>query len=100
MKQNNIGLMMSSNIKKEIELKNKKEFTKYLKMRGMHGKKIHVCWRIYKVLLEHKENNIDAKMTKAGLMECAEITNWSMMLKRLVDMVNAGIITDTWEIVE
>jgi hypothetical protein len=79
---------------------NKKEFYRKLQMANLHGKKIAVCWRIYCVLVERKEARMTAPLSKANLMKLAKITNWSMMLARLVDMVNAGIITDTWEIVE
>ena len=77
---------------------NKKEFYRKLQMANLHGKKIAVCWRIYCVL--EMRRGMEDQLSKANLMKLANITNWSMMLKRLVDMVNAGIITDTWEIVE
>jgi hypothetical protein len=79
---------------------NKKEFYRKLQMANLQGKKTPVCWRIYCVLVERKEARITDPISKANLMKLANITNGSMFLARVLDLVNAGIITDTWEIVE
>jgi hypothetical protein len=79
---------------------NKKEFERKLQMDNLHGKKIAVCWRIYCVLVERKEARITAPLSQANLMKLANITNGTMFLARVLDLVNAGIITDTWELVE
>ena len=79
---------------------NKKEFERKLQLANLQGKKIPVCWRIYCVLVERKEARITDPISKANLMKLANITNGTMFLARVLDMVNAGIITDTWEIVE
>ena len=77
---------------------NKKEFYRKLQMANLHGKKIAVCWRIYSVLILRR--GMTEQLSKANLMHLSGITNWQLMLKRLVDMVNAGIINDNWEILE
>lgn len=79
---------------------NKKEFYRKLQLFNVQGKKIPVCWRIYCVLVERKEARITDKISTANLMKLSKITNGSMFLARVLDLVNAGIITDAWEIVE
>ena len=78
---------------------NKKEFYRKLQLFNVQGKKIPVCWRIYCVLVERKEAGITDPISKANLAKLTKITNWSMMLARLVDMVNAGIINDNLKLV-
>lgn len=79
---------------------NKKEFYRNMQLFNLNGHKIHVCWRIYCALVERRESRITDQISKANLMKLAKITNWQLMMNRVTDLVNAGIITDTWEIVE